>query len=120
MFRYSAQAVGQGVGVLDLADGDTPFFSVNGGAINLGIFATGSFNGDGRQASHWKDNLGLGIMDPTLAFGEVGMITALDLLAFDVIGFDPVPEPGIAGLLAFGLAALSLRRSRAADVSPVR
>lgn len=117
LYRYSAQSVLQGAGVLDWADAGTPFFAINGVPTNLGLFATGSFNGDGRQASHWKDNLGLGIMDPTLANGEVAAITALDLIALDVIGYDPVPEPGIAGLLVFGLAALSLRRDRAAEAA---
>ena len=110
MYRYSAQAVAQGFGVLDLADGDGPFFSVDGGVTNLGTFATGSFNGDGRQASHWKDDLALGIMDPTFANGEVAFITALDLKAFDAIGYDPVPEPGVAAMLVVGLVAFALRR----------
>ena len=112
MYRYSAQAVSQGPGVLDLADAGAPFFSINGGATNLGTFATGSFNGDGRQASHWKDNLTLGIMDPTLAFGEVAVIRPLDLQAMDVIGYNPVPEPGTVSLLVFSLVTFSLRRRR--------
>ncbi|MEN9665805.1 MAG: hypothetical protein RLZZ326_2168, partial [Planctomycetota bacterium] len=51
-------------GGLDFATGGTgannPYFSLDGGATSLGTFATGQRNGDGRQASHWKDNLGLG------------------------------------------------------------
>ena len=110
LYRYSAQALAQGAGVLDLAYGDTPFFSINAGATNLGTFSTGQFNGDGRQASHWKDNLSLGIMDPTFAPGELGVISSLDRLAFDVIGYDvsPVPEPssvvtvmGLLGLIGW-------------------
>ena len=38
------------------------------------------FNGEGRQASHWKDFLGLGIMDPTFGYGELGVVTNLDVL----------------------------------------
>jgi len=30
-------------------------------------YATGINFGDGRQASHWKDNLAIGLMDPTAA-----------------------------------------------------
>lgn len=70
-------------------------------------FSTGSYNGDGRQASHWKDSLGLGILDPTAAPGEVLFITPLDLRSLDAIGWDAtsaaVPEP--SSLL---LALLSL------------
>jgi len=47
--------------------------------------------GDGRQASHWKDDelIGqyIGIMDPTLSPGKREIITDRDLLAFDAMGF---------------------------------
>ena len=69
LYRYSEESLAlgsnQGIPILDLATGGNPFFSIDGGANNLGFFSTGEFNGDGRQASHWKDNQGLGIMDPT-------------------------------------------------------
>src|SRR5262249_60028 len=43
----------------------------------------------GRQASHWKDNLGIGIMDPTsVPAGQANVITAQDIRAFDVIGWN--------------------------------
>lgn len=58
--------------------------------------STGLFKGDGRQASHWKDDgltgLSIGIMDPTLASGTTSPITAADRRAFDLIGYDVVPE----------------------------
>lgn len=78
--------------------------------------STGRTEGDGNQASHWKDNLGLGIMDPTLAFGELVPIGANDILAFDLIGWDiavPVPEP-TSSLLLLGAAAagIMLRRRK--------
>ncbi|QEG33568.1 hypothetical protein Pr1d_08320 [Bythopirellula goksoeyrii] len=79
-------------------------------------FATGSFAGDGRQASHWKDHLGLGIMDPTLAFGEISPIRQNDMRSFDLIGYEvTIPEPTSA-VLFLGLAccAFSLRGSRPA------
>jgi hypothetical protein len=120
MYRYSnnslaepAQPVG---GLNDLAfgsvPGDTPFFSIDGGATNVATFSTGRFNGDGRQASHWQDNLGLGIMDPTFSIGQLGVITLLDVVAFDVIGYDLVPEPNTLVLLAMGLARLFTVRRR--------
>jgi hypothetical protein len=108
LFRYSAP------GVLNLGVGATSYFSIDGGVTNLGGFSTGSIanGGDGRQASHWKDNLGLGIMDPTAnPAGQVNTPTDLDLLAFDVIGWDLVPEPS-AALLAFVGAFAGLARRR--------
>ena len=74
----------------------TKNFSLDGCATSLGTFSTGVVHGDGRQASHWKDNLGLGIMDPTAGTGELLTVTALDLTAFDAIGWTPAPEIGRA------------------------
>ena len=88
MFRYSAP------GTLDFRTGGTKYFSVDGGATSLfgNTFATGTFNGDGRQASHWKDApgcaVGNGIMDPTFCFGQMGVVTGLDLAAFDAMGWN--------------------------------
>jgi len=102
--------------ILDLSFGGTPFFSIDAGATNLATFSTGTHNGDGWQASHWTDD-GLGLMDPTLARGELGVITALDFQSFDVIGWNPVPEPGSMVLAVMALAGLfalaRLRRHRA-------
>ena len=59
--------------------------------------STGANNGDGRQASHWKDNgiTGnlIGMLDPTLAFGQTFNITNADLRALDLIGYD-IARPG--------------------------
>ena len=74
-------------------------------------FATGKVFGDGQQASHWKDNLGIGIMDPTAAYGELMTISSTDVEMFDVVGWTPVPEPtGAAVLLLGGMAACTRRR----------
>ena len=47
--------------------------------------------GDGRQASHWKDDTFtsnyIGIMDPTLTIGVRGEITDNDLTAYDLLGY---------------------------------
>jgi hypothetical protein len=66
-------------------------------------FSTGSFFGDGRQGSHWKDQsaLGLnsviGVMDPTFESGAginiLDPISEADLLAFSLIGWD-IAVPG--------------------------
>lgn len=110
MFRYSAE------GTLDLSVGTASYFSVDGGTTNLALFSTGSSNGDGRQASHWKDNLGLGIMDPTAnPPGNTNTVTALDLQAFDVMGWDlaaPVPEPSSLVMLLSAALVFSSRRRR--------
>ncbi|MEM7770289.1 MAG: NF038122 family metalloprotease, partial [Cyanobacteria bacterium P01_A01_bin.37] len=87
LFRYSPEQ-----DVTDVSTGGTAFFSIDGGQTNEAYFATGSnttLGGDGYQASHWQqtDNA-VGILDPTLAYGEQSDITGLDLKAFDVIGWD--------------------------------
>ena len=89
LFRYSA------AGVRDLSYGGTKYFSLNGGATNLALFSTGDFQGDGNQASHWKDGLGIGIMDPTsVPAGQANVITARDIQALDVIGWNLVGSQG--------------------------
>lgn len=57
--------------------------------------STGVFGGDGRQASHWKDDVlagrFIGVMDPTLAAATIEPITLADRRAFDLIGYHIVP-----------------------------
>ena len=53
--------------------------------------STGAVNGDGRQASHWKDDaltgVLIGAMDPTLRAGTVQTISAADTRALELIGW---------------------------------
>jgi hypothetical protein len=53
--------------------------------------STGRINGDGRQASHWKDDaltgILIGAMDPTLRTGTVQTISAADERALELIGW---------------------------------
>ncbi len=84
-------------------DGATKGLSAYGG--DSGYFSVGQTNGDGRQASHWKDtpyfalpgnkpttqcleSNSRGILDPTFAGCELGTVTSLDLAAFDAIGWN--------------------------------
>lgn len=118
LFRYSADSAA--AGVIDFtASATTKYFSLTGASSGTLLFATGRNFGDGRQASHWKDGLGLGMLDPTSAQGEFLVISANDRLAMDAIGWNltPVPEPGKPALLAVGLAVVAIgwrRRARAA------
>ena len=49
-------------------------------------------DGDGRQASHWRDDrltgFQLGVMDPTIRRGQRSVMTAADRRALDVIGWE--------------------------------
>ena len=101
LFRYSMDPTNLVPGttpVLDEAVGSPAYFSIDGGAHQLfgsSLFSTGAYNGDGHQASHWKDipgtagcTLQLGIMDPTECYGQADYVTALDLAAFDALGWN--------------------------------
>ena len=111
LFRYSAASTASGV--IDwTASSTTKYFSLDKGITSIAGFSTGSTFGDGRQASHWKDSLSLGVMDPTAAPGETLAATSNDLLAFDVIGWNLVPEPSSVLLTSFGLLFAISRRRR--------
>ncbi|MFQ5599318.1 MAG: NF038122 family metalloprotease [Candidatus Krumholzibacteriia bacterium] len=75
-----------------MASGDTESSQqFHDGFTDLGL-STGQLFGDGRQASHWKDealtgNL-VGIMDPTLPSGVREQLTANDIRANGLIGWD--------------------------------
>ena len=125
-YRCSAASAGQSA--LDWTIGSNTgdkLFSLTGcQSPALARFSTGRIHGDGQQASHWKDNQGLGIMDPTSGSGEQLSLTTLDLTAMDVIGWNlastqslappsvSTPAPASALVFAFGLAGLGLARRR--------
>jgi hypothetical protein len=115
LFRFSPQSLAHGIGVPDwTADTRDKFFSVDGGANLLDRFSTGVNFGDGRQNSHWKDDLGIGLMDPTTDFGDLMSISGADLRVLDIVGFDLVPEPAVLPALVAGL--LTLRRPQARSI----
>ena len=76
-------------------------------------------DGDGRQASHWKDNTVTfgavsAMMDPVIVSGQSFAVTDSDLRALDLIGYDiVVPEPASMAMVCIGgLAMLRRRRTR--------
>lgn len=80
----------------------------------------GSVNVAPYQASHWIEtflfdqSLGLpvGILDPSFPRNRTFNPTDLDYLAFDVIGYNAVPEPGSFLLLGAGIAGVAMARRR--------
>lgn len=84
-----------------------------GGDLEV-LLSTGLDFGDGRQASHWKDSLNLGIMDPTAGPGELLILRPNDMRSMDLIGYEVqvVPEAGSLSLLLVGGVLPLLGRRR--------
>jgi hypothetical protein len=134
LYRYSADAgnVAPGGPFLDWSTGTASYFSLDKGATqfslggNVGLFSTGQFNGDGRQASHWKDNtyaggalcsnatkVPIGILDPTAGRCEALAVTATDLAAFDAIGWNlAIGKGGILNNGNYVATTASIARGR--------
>ncbi len=116
LFRYSAASLAVGTGVEDMtANTDAKYFSIDGGVTSLAEFSTGTYYGNTRQAGHWENGV-IGLMGPQALPGmQLSDISAFDLLALDVIGWDliGVPEPGSSSILLLGIAGIAaLRRKR--------
>jgi hypothetical protein len=110
LFRYSTMSAAHEV--IDwTADNRAKYFSLDGTTVGP-EFSTGVNFGDGRQASHWKDNLYIGLMDPTAGLGETLEITGYDIMAMDVVGWDvaAIPEPSGWAMLGAGMLLLAVRQ----------
>jgi PEP-CTERM motif len=124
-FTRCSSAAGSAGANMDFSIGtDAKSFSIGGcsGAATVAdAWSTGAINGDHNQASHWKDNQGAGIMDPTIGFGETTAVSQRDIQALDVIGWNvagvsAVPEPESYALMLAGLGLLggvARRRNKA-------
>lgn len=114
--RFSQESQMAGADLDLTADPRAKYFSVDGGtSVDVAdAFSTGRNSGDGNQASHWKDNRMLGVMDPTATAGELLVVTPLDFRAFDVVGYDvvAVPEPSTFAMVGFVLSCAVLARKR--------
>jgi hypothetical protein len=126
LYRYGSF---DGQTVLDWSINSPACHSITAGQTCTGALSTGRFNGDLRQASHWKDdqltNNLIGLMDPTATgFGggrPFQAVTQADLIAFDVMGYDlnSVPEPATWAMMigGFGFVGAAARRRRSAAVT---
>ncbi len=104
MFRFAAADLMVNFDFTDstryLVPGGEQYFYYGDGTLAL---STGRYDGDGTQASHFKDNLDIGIMDPTVTTGELLAITNNDLIVLDLLGWEIIPEPATICLLAAGM-----------------
>lgn len=81
-----------------LSSGGQQVFFAGGSELEVSTGRPDGTGGDGRQASHWKDDVfvgtPIGIMDPTIAFGARNVIGPNDLRALDAMGYRLVGNPG--------------------------
>ena len=103
-----------------LSTGGSQVFFAGSGELPLSTGNPAGDNGDDQQASHWKADeqnggLRIGVMDPTLSAGVRSELTANDLHAFGILGYDIVtpntnPAPAApTGLTATGTSQTQIR-----------
>jgi hypothetical protein len=88
-----------------LDTGGTPIFD---DLTQENALSSGTFTGDGFEASHWRNagsvNPLLGVMNPSLNYTVIEAISANDIRALDLIGYDAVPEPAALGVAVWFIA----------------
>src|SRR5205085_4037635 len=75
-----------------LSSGGAQYFYAGGDSYGLSTGRPDATGGDGRQASHWRDDaiageMRIGVLDPTLPAGRRETITLTDLEALDAFGY---------------------------------
>src|SRR3954463_3436071 len=96
LFRFTSRSIGPGggIGVIDWTGDDTDkYFSVDGGQTPLATFSRGINDEEG----HWKNDAGIGIMDPSAVAGDLLKISGMDVRAMDVIGYNLVTNLELGG-----------------------
>jgi hypothetical protein len=91
LFRVRPDSVSFTTAQRILSSGGEQSFYDGGASAALSTGRPDGTGGDGRQASHWRDdNLSgryLGVMDPTIGLGEHQFLTDADLVILDAIGY---------------------------------
>ncbi|MBC8101469.1 MAG: hypothetical protein H7Z41_02625 [Cytophagales bacterium] len=130
LFRFQNNVAGADPSTVEEFTSFPRFLLTGGDAITDELtgeyrMSTAVANGDGRQASHWKDDsltgLTIGIMDPTLANQTITPVGDRDFRALDLIGYDilprledsmTAPEPTSAALVCIGLLVIPIAARR--------
>ena len=90
--------------------------AVTSDTVSSYLMSTGTNFGDRNSPSHWKDDMltgqYVGIMDPTIAQGQIYRITDADLRAMQLLGYTLVPEPATTVLLVIPCFLLLGRAKR--------
>jgi hypothetical protein len=101
LFRYTSTP---GVRSFDTSSSTVAFFSIDG-TTDLAQFH--QRNGDTGDFGDWQTGAGPVRVQDWSATPSMNPPLSVELIALDVIGYDPAPEPGTWGLLATALVVLA-------------
>ncbi|MEO0969902.1 MAG: NF038122 family metalloprotease, partial [Cyanobacteria bacterium J06639_18] len=92
-YKYSLDEDANSSGIAVGGQNSYQYLSIDGGTNSLAFLANGSdtsIGGDGYQASHYRNDLDAGIMDPVLELNTRRYLESngIDLRLFDAIGWD--------------------------------